>query len=148
MSNDDSFIPTFSSETFFSIMENYKGMPDAFRNLLDIHVGNIRSIGEVQKSSLENMQKIASRQQSVFSQIMKKTTAMANDMIENPDPNIALKVSAENIQESYKSAMASVSEISELMRKSGVETNNILRDSTKQSLSEIQNAQQKVNSAS
>lgn len=148
MSNNDSFVPPFSNETFFSLMEKYKGMPDAFRNLFDIQVENLRSIGKVQKSSLEDIQKIASRQQNVFSQIMENTTSLANDMMGNPDPQAALKISAENIQKSYETAMQSVNDISSLLQKSSVKANNILRDSTKQSLNEIQNVQQTVNSAS
>jgi|GEM_PF-3053681 len=148
MSNNDSFIPPFSNETFFSLMEKYNGMPSAFRNLIDIQVENMRSIGKVQQSSLKDIQDIASRQQNIFSQIIEKTTTMANDLIENPDPKTALKMSADNIQKSYETAMTSVNEISDLLHKSSIETNNILRDSAKQSLSEIQSAQQKVGNAS
>lgn len=127
-------------------MEKYNGMPDAFRNLVDIQVENMRSIGKVQQSSLKNIQKIASHQQSVFSQIMEKTSTMANDMLENPDPKAVLKMGAENVQKSYETALASVNEISDLLHKSSTETNNILKDSAKQSLTELQNARQKVNS--
>jgi len=148
MSNNNNFIPPFSNETLFSLMEKYNGMPDAFRNLVDIQVENMRSIGKVQQSSLENIQKLASRQQGVFSQIMKNTTTMANDVIENLDPKAALKVSADNLQKSYEATSSSVNEISDLLQKSSTETNNILRDSAKQSLNELQNVQQKVNDAS
>ena len=148
MSNNDSFVPAFSNETFFSLMEKYKGMPDVFQNLFDIQVDNMLSIGKVQKSSLENIQKIASRQQDIFFQIMEKTTSLANDMIVKPDTQAALTISAENIQKGYDAAMDSVNEISDLLRKSNAKTNNILRDSTKQSINELQDVQQKVSSAS
>ncbi len=148
MSNNDSFIPPFSNDTFFSLMSKYNGMPDVFRNLVDIQVDNMRSIGKVQQSSLESIQKIASHQQNIFSQIMEKTTTMANDMMQNPDPKAALIMGAENIQRSYETTLASVNEISELIRKSSTETNNILRDSAKQSLNEMHGVQQKVSNAS
>ncbi len=148
MSNNNSFLPPFSNETFFSLMEKYNGMPDAFRNLVDIQVENMRSIGKVQQSSLKSIQKITSHQQNIFSQIMEKTTTLANDMIDNPDPKAALKLSAESIQRSYEATLASVNEISDLLQKSSTEANNILRDGAKQSLNEFQNAQQKANNAS
>ena len=69
-------------------------------------------------------------------------------MIENPDPQAALKVSAENIQKSYEATIESVNEISDLLHKSSVKANNILRDSAKQSLNELQSVQQKVSNAS
>lgn len=148
MSNSDNFVPRFSNETLFSIMERYKGMPDAFRNLMDIQVENIKSVREMQKSSLENIQKIASRQQDVFTQIMKDASTLANDMIENPDPKAALKVSADNIQKGYDATIASVNEISVLLQDSGVKANNILRDNAKQSMSELQTVQKTASGAS
>ncbi|NCU33514.1 MAG: DUF4372 domain-containing protein, partial [Candidatus Moranbacteria bacterium] len=67
--SDNNFIP-FSNETFFSLMEKYQGMPDAFQNLIDIQVKNLRSINKARQSSIDSVKKIASYQQGMFSQIM------------------------------------------------------------------------------
>lgn len=147
MSEDSNFIPSFSNETLFSLMENYQGMPDAFQGLIDVQIKSLLSMSKVHQSSVEDMKKIASHQQQVFSQIMEDTTSLANDMFKSTDPQAALQISAQNIEKSYKSAMSNVSEVSELLRKSSAETGSILRDNAKQSMNELQNIQQKANKA-
>ncbi|MCK5373937.1 MAG: phasin family protein [Alphaproteobacteria bacterium] len=148
MSEDSNFIPSFSNETLFSLMENYQGMPDAFQGFVDVQIKSLLSISKVHQSSVDDINKIAFHQQKVFSQIMEDTTTLANDMFKSADTQTALQVSAQSIEKSYESAMSNVNEVSELLRKSSAKTGSILRENAKQSMSELQNIQQKTSKAS
>ncbi|MFP4097908.1 MAG: phasin family protein [Alphaproteobacteria bacterium] len=144
MSNDSSTLPLFSNETFFSLMENYHGMPDAFQSLVDIHINNLRSMNEIHQSSFADISRLASRQQDVFSQIIASATTFANDSTEHTDPGTVFKVGADSLKRTYEHAMESVSEISALLRKSGLQTTSLIKDGALQSIDELQKIQKKL----
>ena len=137
MSKDNSFTHPFTNESFFKLIKQYDGMPQAFQNLMDIQLKSIKSINDVRQSSLDSIKEIANKQRNVFSQIMNNTTTMANDIIENSSTEDVIKKNAETIQKSYKDALSSARDISELLRKSSLETNKILRDRAKDSISSL-----------
>ncbi len=144
MSNYDSFIPPFSGKTFFSMMEKYNGMPEAFQALVDIQINGVQSIGKMQQSSIKNIQKITSRQQEVFSKIMKNSSLLANDIMKAPDPKSTLRLGTESAQRSYDAILDSVNEISVLLKNTRAEASSIFRDSAKRNLDNLYDVKRKI----
>lgn len=128
---------------FFDLFKQYRELPEQFKGLYDTQIKNIQSINKVQQTSIENFQEIAYRQNEIFSQIMQQTSTMANDMIDNSNPEEKLRKNALNFQKSYEQALSNAREISELIKKSNVETNKILTKRATESLQEVTCVQKK-----
>ncbi len=130
----------FSGFDLSSITSGYSGLPKSAEYLMRIQNNNINAIKEIQSIMFSNMQEVSQRQTAVFSRIMEQTTLITNDISKEGRPEAKLAQNIDTMKASYEDAMASVKEISALVRKANERATKVLRKSAEENYKEGQSA--------
>lgn len=128
----------FSGFDLNNFSNGYSALPASAQYFMKIQNNNLSAMKEIQSVMFSNMQEISQRQTAVFSRIMEQTTLITNDISKEGRPEEKLAQNINVIKASYEDAMASVKEISALVRKANEKTTKILKKSAEENYKEGQ----------
>ncbi len=127
-----------------AFIESFAKFPSGLHELAEIQRKNMNVFAQAQQESLQNMQKIASKQGAIFSKIMQQTSGMANDLLNQEKPEEKLQNSARTLHTGYLQALENVKEVSDMVAEANAKTGKILQKRTAECLKETQDCSRKI----
>lgn len=148
MTQQNSFSEFFSKKNDFAkFFESWNKSPFDVQSFAETQRKNLQTVSEAQRVLFENFQAIVSRQTEIFSQYMEEQSSLTSELLREGKPEDKIARNAEIIKTSYEKAIANAKEISEMVKKSSVQTTGLLNKRASASLKEIRDSIEKSKAA-
>lgn len=145
MGQYESYTNKFFSTDFMKGMLPSGGLfPFDFGTLLDVPRKNMQAMTEIQKIAIENFQVIAQRQSEILSQLVQNNTNIAQQIMAEGTPEEKIALQTDMVRKAYEDSITNLTEISDLVAKSGKETGNIINKRVTASLTEFKSSVEKT----
>lgn len=134
----------FSPDFMKGMMPANSLFPFDFGALLEEQRKNIQAMSEIQHVAAENMQVLAQRQSEILSQLVQNNTNMAQKILSEGTPEEKVALQADMVRKAYEDSVSSLTELSDLVAKSGKETGEIINRRVTASLTEFKSSVEKT----
>lgn len=105
--------------------------------ILSHHRKNLEALEKSARASAAGAQSLLSRQREMLQDTLREITDMAQDYRTPGNPQELMAKQAEFARKSFETALMNAGEVAELVKKSGTESIEILRDRIKEAMAEI-----------
>lgn len=114
--------------------------------VLEHHRKNLEALEKSAKASAAGASSLMARQREMLEETLREATAMAESFRTPPgSPRELLTRQTEFARKAFESAVGNASEVAGLVRKSGTESVEILRERIKQAMEEVRDGYEKLN---
>jgi phasin family protein len=105
--------------------------------ILNHHRKNLEALEKSAKASAAGASSLLSRQREILQDTLREITDMAQSYRASGDPQELMTKQAAFARKSFETALKNAGEVAELVKKSGTESVEILRDRIKEAMEEI-----------
>ena len=143
-------MPQFESYTnkFFDT-DFMKGMmpaslfPFDISALMDMQRKNMQTFGEIHQTNVENLQAIVQLQTEMLSQVLQNNTNLVQQVMAEGTPEEKVARQADLVKQAYEDSISSLTDLSDMVAKSGKETGDIINKRVTASLTEFKSSMEK-----
>lgn len=134
----------FSTDFLKGMMPANSLFPFDFGALLETQRKNMQTMSELQQVAVENLQAITQRQTEIMSQLVQNNTSMAQQIMAEGTPEEKVALQADMVRKSYEDSVSGLTELSDLVAKTGKETGDIITKRVTASLTEFKSTVEKT----
>ncbi len=106
-------------------------------NILDLQKESLQTLQKAQRIAWDTYQEIRHRQNDTLSQMIARTSELANETMREGKPEDKLSKNVVHMQKSYENAIESAKEISELIKKANEQTTKLFTSNTSAALEKM-----------
>lgn len=146
MAQHETYTNTFFNPDFIKgMMPASNGLfPFDFSALMETQRKNMQTMSELQQIAVGNLQSIAQRQSEIISQMVESNTNMAQQIMTEGTPEEKIALQADMVRTAYENSVTGLTELSDLVAKSGKETGDIISKRVTASLTEFKSSVEKT----
>ncbi len=138
----------FNADFMKNLMPANSLFPFDLGNLMETQRKNMQALTEIQQMAVENIQAITQRQTEILSRMVQDNTAMAQQIMVEGTPEEKVVRQADMVRKAYEHSIDGMNELTELVRRSGKETSEIISKRVTASLTEFKSSIEKTKSGS
>lgn len=130
-------------EMFSQLGKDLKVPAVDVESILDHHRKNLEALQQAASASVTGASSVMAKQREALQQGMQDITEMMHSLRGSGGPQEAISKQTEFARKSFESAVRHAGEVGEIVRKSGQESTEILRERIKAAMQEIREAYEK-----
>ncbi len=144
MAQKNPFADFFQQNDFSKVLEQYQTSPFDMKALMETQRKNMQVLTEAQQLAMENIQAIAQRQSKILSQMVEDNSALAQGLVNEGTPEEKMAQNAKAFKSIYERTVKNMSELSEMVSKSNMETTGLINKRISATMNEIQDSLEKT----
>ena len=144
MTKNNPFAELFSQQDFAKAFENFQNAPFDFKDVLETQQKNIQTLNAAQQLAMENLQAIAQRQSEIISQMVEGNSELAKGFMGEGTPEEKIAANAKAFKTIYERTVKNMTELSDMVNKSNLETTNLINKRISATMNEIQESLNKA----
>jgi phasin family protein len=134
----------FGTDFMKDMMPANTMFPFDLGSLMEMQRKNMQAITELQQMTVENLQAMTQLQTEMMSQIVQDNTDMAQQIMAEGTPEEKVALQADMMRKVYEHSMTGMTELGDLVAKSGKETGEVISKRVTASLTEFKSSVQKA----
>ena len=131
------FDPSKMTEEFTKAFNQFKIPGVDVAGIMATQQKNLDALTAANKSAIEGMQAVTTRQAEILKQTMEATASAAEDLVKSGSPQEATAKQAELVKTTFEKALADMTEIADMVAKTNAQAGAAINKRISESLEEV-----------